>query len=80
MTLAQYAGDHGVVLGIEPLNRFETSFINLAAQAIEVVDRVDHPSCRIMLDTFHMNIEEKSLGRRHPGGWFAAVPFPCLRE
>jgi len=61
-TLAQYAGEHGVVLGIEPLNRFETSFINLAAQAIEVVDRVDHPSCRIMLDSFHMNIEEKSLG------------------
>lgn len=60
--LATYAGDKGVVLCIEPLNRFETSFINLAAQAIEVVDRVDHPSCRIMLDTFHMNIEEKSLG------------------
>jgi D-psicose/D-tagatose/L-ribulose 3-epimerase len=60
--LAAYAGDHGVVLCLEPLNRFETSFINLAAQAIEVVDRVDHPSCRIMLDTFHMNIEEQSLG------------------
>lgn len=60
--LAQYAGERGVVLGIEPLNRFETSFINLAAQAIEVVDRVNHPSCAIMLDTFHMNIEEKSLG------------------
>src|SRR5690606_15212607 len=50
--LAQYAGDHGVVLGIEPLNRFETSFINLASQAIEVIDRVDHPACKIMLDTF----------------------------
>ena len=60
--LAAYAADHGVVLGIEPLNRFETSFINLASQAIEVVDRVDHPACKIMLDTFHMNIEEKSLG------------------
>ena len=60
--LAEYAGDKGAVLGVEPLNRFETSFINLAAQAIEVVDRVDHPACRVMLDTFHMNIEEKSLG------------------
>jgi D-psicose/D-tagatose/L-ribulose 3-epimerase len=60
--LAQYAGDHDVTLCIEPLNRFETSFINLAEQAIEVVDRVGHPACRIMLDTFHMNIEEKSLG------------------
>jgi D-psicose/D-tagatose/L-ribulose 3-epimerase len=60
--LAEYAGDHGVVLCVEPLNRFETSFINLAEQAIEVVDRVGHPACKIMLDTFHMNIEEKSLG------------------
>ena len=60
--LAEYAGDHGAVLCVEPLNRFETSFINLAAQAIEVVDRVDHPACKIMLDSFHMNIEERSLG------------------
>ena len=59
--LSAFASDKGVKLGIEPLNRFETSFINLAAQAVEVVDRIDNPSCGIMLDTFHMNIEEKSL-------------------
>ncbi|HRQ39912.1 MAG TPA: sugar phosphate isomerase/epimerase family protein [Chloroflexota bacterium] len=61
-TLAAYAADHGVVLGIEPLNRFETSFINTHTQAIELIDRVDHPACGIMLDTFHMNIEEQSIG------------------
>jgi D-psicose/D-tagatose/L-ribulose 3-epimerase len=60
--LAKYAGDRGVWLGVEPLNRFETSFINLASQAIEVVDRVDHPACGLLLDTFHMNIEERSIG------------------
>ena len=60
--LATYAGDRGVWLGVEPLNRFETSFINLASQAIEVVDRVDNPACGILLDTFHMNIEERSIG------------------
>jgi D-psicose/D-tagatose/L-ribulose 3-epimerase len=60
--LAKYAGDNGVVLCVEPLNRFETSFINLASQAIEVIDRVNNPACQIMLDTFHMNIEERSLG------------------
>ncbi len=67
--LAVYAADHDVVLGIEPLNRFETSFINIHNQAIEVVDLVDHPNCGIMLDTFHMNIEEKDLGEaiRHTG-------------
>ena len=58
--LAHFAADHGVFLCLEPLNRFETSFINLASQAIEVIDRVNHPHCRIMLDTFHMHIEEKS--------------------
>jgi D-psicose/D-tagatose/L-ribulose 3-epimerase len=60
--LAAYAGNKGVKLGVEPLNRFETSFINLASQAIEVVDRVGNPACGVMLDTFHMNIEEQSLG------------------
>jgi D-psicose/D-tagatose/L-ribulose 3-epimerase len=60
--LAKYAGDHGVVLCVEPLNRFETSFVNLAEQAVEIVDRVGHPACGIMLDTFHMNIEERSIG------------------
>jgi D-psicose/D-tagatose/L-ribulose 3-epimerase len=60
--LAALAGDHGVTLGVEPLNRFETSFINLATQVVEVVDRVDHDACGIMLDTFHMNIEERSIG------------------
>ena len=60
--LSSYAGDRGVGLALEPLNRFETSFINLASQAIEVVDRVGHPACGILLDTFHMNIEEQSIG------------------
>jgi D-psicose/D-tagatose/L-ribulose 3-epimerase len=62
LLLAEYAAAHDVVLGIEPLNRFETSFINTCEQAIELVERVGHPHCAIMLDTFHMNIEEKSIG------------------
>lgn len=61
-TLSAYAEDKGAVLCIEPLNRFETSFINIVPQAIEVIDRVDSPACKLLLDTFHMNIEEKSLG------------------
>jgi D-psicose/D-tagatose/L-ribulose 3-epimerase len=60
--LSRHAADHGVTLCVEPLNRFETSFINLTEQAIEVVDRVDSPACGLLLDTFHMNIEERSLG------------------
>ena len=60
--LAAIAADHGITLCLEPLNRFETSFLNLTEQAIEVIDRVDHPACQLLLDTFHMNIEERSLG------------------
>jgi D-psicose/D-tagatose/L-ribulose 3-epimerase len=57
--LVDYAGERGVRLGIEPLNRFETSFLNTAEQVMEIVDRLDSPAAGIMLDTFHMNIEEK---------------------
>lgn len=60
--LSAYAHDNGVVLCLEPLNRFETSFINTVSQMNEIIDRVDHPACKVLLDTFHMNIEEKSLG------------------
>jgi D-psicose/D-tagatose/L-ribulose 3-epimerase len=60
--LAKVAADHGVTLCLEPLNRFETSFINLTDQALAILDRVDHPSCQLMLDTFHMNIEEQNMG------------------
>ncbi len=47
----------GVRLAIEPINRFETYFINRAAQALALADAVG-PDCGVALDTFHMNIEE----------------------
>lgn len=59
--LAEYADDHSVKLCVEPLNRFETSFMNTMAQGAEVVERVDHPACTLLLDTFHANIEETSI-------------------
>ena len=54
-----YAENTGVALGIEPLNRYETSLINTVSQALEIVERLDSPACGVALDTFHMNIEEK---------------------
>lgn len=60
--LSAFAADHGVVICVEPLNRFETSFLNLASQVAAVVDRVDSLGCAMMLDTFHMNIEERNSG------------------
>ncbi len=56
-----YAGAHGVVLAVEPLNRFETDFCNTAGQAVELVGMVDRPAVGVMLDTFHMNMEDDDL-------------------
>ena len=61
-SLGAHASDHGVVLGVETLNRFETSFLNTTAQALELIDRVDHPAVGLALDVFHMGIEEKHVG------------------
>jgi D-psicose/D-tagatose/L-ribulose 3-epimerase len=61
--VGKYAQDKGVVIGMEPLNRFETSFINVVEQAIELMKMVDSPAIQLMVDTFHMNVEEKNLGR-----------------
>ncbi|MEX0825119.1 MAG: sugar phosphate isomerase/epimerase [Pirellulaceae bacterium] len=58
---AEHAGSVGVKLGVECLNRFECYFLNTHADATKFVREVDHPSCGIMYDTFHSNIEEKSI-------------------
>ncbi|HEX7941914.1 MAG TPA: sugar phosphate isomerase/epimerase family protein, partial [Gemmatimonadaceae bacterium] len=60
--LGEYAADRGVRLGVETLNRFETSLLNTTAQALELIDRVDHPSVGLALDVFHLGIEEKHVG------------------
>lgn len=57
--LGEYAAERNVVLAVEPLNRFETSLMNTVDQVLEVVERVNHPAVGVLLDTFHMNIEEK---------------------
>jgi D-psicose/D-tagatose/L-ribulose 3-epimerase len=60
-TVADEAQREGVVLAIESLNRFECYFLNTMAAAAAYVRRVDHPSFKALFDTFHANIEEKSL-------------------
>lgn len=58
---SQIAADLGVVVGLEPLNRFETDMINTVDQALSIVQEVGHPSLQIVMDTFHANIEEKDI-------------------
>ena len=53
---------HGVTLAIEPLNRFETFFLNTAADAEALAREIGHPRIGILFDTFHANIEEKDIG------------------
>lgn len=50
----------GVTLAIEPLNRFETFFLNTNADAARLCREVNHPNVGILFDTFHANVEEKS--------------------
>ena len=57
--MAEQAERRGITLALEILNRFETHFMNTAAQARAYAERVDHPAFGIMYDTFHAHIEEK---------------------
>jgi D-psicose/D-tagatose/L-ribulose 3-epimerase len=61
--VAEHAGKVGVTLGVEPLNRFETYLLNTHSDAAQFVREVGHANCRVMYDTFHSNIEEKSVER-----------------
>ena len=61
-TLATYANDHGVRLAVEPLNRFETDFMNTVDQGLDFFHEIGADNVGFLLDTFHMNIEEKSIG------------------
>ena len=58
---AAYAAERSVKLAIEPLNRFETDLVNTVDQALRMVDEIAADNVGLLLDTFHMNIEEKDI-------------------
>ena len=83
--LAAVAEDLSIDLCQEVLNRFETYIMTNAAEGVEYCKRVDSPRCKVLLDTFHMNIEEdtfrdailcagKYLGHFHIGEANRKVP------
>ena len=55
--MADYAGERGVSIGVEALNRYETSVVNTVEQAVELIDGLP-ANVGLMIDTYHMNIEE----------------------
>ncbi len=57
--LSAYAAKKGVTICVEPLNRFETDFLNTCDQGLRLIKAVGSPALKLHLDTFHMNIEEK---------------------
>jgi sugar phosphate isomerase/epimerase len=58
--LSDYAGDYGVVVALEPIARYACSFINSTQEGMEWVSRVNRHNFRLMLDAYHMNIEDRT--------------------
>lgn len=73
-TLAEYAGSRGVRLVLEPINVHQAPFIHTTQDGIGMVRRVGHPSFGLMLDVYHMNIEDTdiyaSFREAQPYLWF----------
>ena len=58
---AKVAEDLGTHLLLEPINRYETNFINSAQDGLDLINDIGHPAIKMLLDTFHMNIEEADV-------------------
>jgi D-psicose/D-tagatose/L-ribulose 3-epimerase len=63
VTAHALAADPALVLGIEPVNRFESHLINIAADAVKFIHDVGSPNVKVHLDTFHMIREEDDIAR-----------------
>ena len=73
---AEYARETSdLIIGIEPLNRFESHFINIAADAVTFINDVGLPNVKVHLDTFHMIREEDDIPRavRETGDYLGYV-------
>lgn len=60
---AEAALGRGVRIAVEPINRYETTLVNTVADGLALMEQVDMPNLGLLLDTFHMNIEEPDIYR-----------------
>ena len=70
-TVAEYAARKGVCITLEPINRYETDFLFSAKDSLKFVREVGCDNLGLMLDLFHMNIEDESIeeGIKMAGEW-----------
>ncbi len=59
--VCEMAAMRGLQIALEPLNRFESDLINTVDDVSRLIDDINHPAAQIMLDGFHMNIEERDI-------------------
>jgi D-psicose/D-tagatose/L-ribulose 3-epimerase len=59
--VCKMAADRDLQIALEPLNRFESDLVNTAEDVVRLIDDINHPAAQIMLDSFHMNIEERNI-------------------
>lgn len=78
--VAPLAKEHGVTLGIEAINRFETDLINTAEQAVQLANDIDEENIGVLLDSFHMNMEEKDVVTALERSKEKLVHFHCVEN
>ncbi len=61
--VCEMAAEQGLEIALEPLNRFESDLINTAEELMRLIGDINHPAAKVLLDGFHMNIEEPDIER-----------------
>ncbi len=59
--VSEMAQSKGLSIALEPLNRFESDLINTAEDVMRLINDINHPAAKVLLDSFHMAIEERNL-------------------
>ena len=82
-----YAHTRGAIIALEPINRYESNYLNRAEEVLEVIEKHTLRASGLLLDTFHMNIEEASIeeailaaGRPHLLRALSRQQPPCSRR